>query len=365
MKILNIQIKDYRNLKKIEYQPSPGLNIFYGENAQGKTNILEALYYLSTGTSFRSNKEKTLISYESSSLQVQARYNHQERIIDSSITYGLDGKVFRINRKRASYNHIDRLRIILFSPDDLYLVKGAPYKRRFFLDFLLGQISNEYLFKLDNYRKILKKRNLLLKKEEANSRSFAIINDIFMDLAAQLLISRLNLINVLDEAIQEIYPQINNDSGQLKIRYALSFPVDSGKINLDILKDSLRKQAESETEKEKKRKTTLLGPHLDDMHIYLNEQMARLFASQGQQRNIAICLKLAEIMTFRKIKGFFPVFLLDEVLAELDDSKSNKLLKHLAQSPFQSFLTSVKLEKFGALDASISLVKDGCLLGKE
>ncbi len=365
MKILKFQIKDFRNLKKIEYQPSPGLNIFYGENAQGKTNILEALYYLATGNSFRSNKEKTLISYESSSLQVQARYNHQERIIDSSITYGLDGKVFRINKKRASYNHTDRLRIILFSPDDLYLVKGAPYKRRFFLDFLLGQISNEYLFKLDNYRKILKKRNLLLKKEETNSRSFAIINDIFMDLAAQLLISRLNLINVLDEAIQEIYPQINNDGGQLKIRYALSFPVDSGKINLDILKDSLKKQVESETEKEKKRKTTLLGPHLDDMHIYLNEQMARLFASQGQQRNIAICLKLAEIMTFRKIKGFFPVFLLDEVLAELDDSKSNKLLKYLAQSPFQSFLTSVKLEKFEAMDASIFLVKDGCLLGKE
>jgi DNA replication and repair protein RecF len=365
LKILNFQIKDFRNLKKIECQPSPGLNIFYGENAQGKTNILEALFYLSTGISFRSNKEKTLISYDSSSLQVQARYNHQERIIDSSITYGLDAKLLRINKKKTSYNHSDRLRINLFTPDDLYLVKGAPYKRRFFLDFLLGQISNEYLFKLDNYRKILKKRNLLLKKEEDNSRSSAIINDIFIEIAAQLLISRLNLINVLDEAIQEIYPQINDDGGQLKIRYALSFPVNSGKINLDILKDSLRKQVESEKEKEKKRKITLLGPHLDDMHIYLNEQMARLFASQGQQRNIAICLKLAEIMTFRKIKGFFPVFLLDEVLAELDESKSNKLLKYLAQSPFQSFLTSVKLEKFEALDASISLVKDGCLLGKE
>ncbi|MDD2510005.1 MAG: DNA replication and repair protein RecF [Syntrophomonas sp.] len=365
MKIKNFQIRDFRNLKKIEYHPSPGLNIFYGDNAQGKTNILEALFYLSTGISFRTNKEKTLIRYEAPSFQIHARYNHQDRIIDSSINYGQEAKIFRINKKRASYNHPDRLRVILFSPDDLYLVKGAPNKRRFFIDFLLGQISNEYLFNLDNYRKSLKKRNLLLKKEEANGRSFAIINDIFIEYAAKLLISRLNLINVLDEAIQDIYPQINDDDGLLKIRYALSFPVDSGKINLDILQDSLKKQIENEAEKERKRKTTLLGPHLDDVHIYLNEQMARLFASQGQQRNIVICLKLAEIMTFQKIKGNFPIFLLDEVLAELDDARSNKLLNFLDQSSFQSFLTSVKMENTDALSVSISMVKDGCLLGKE
>lgn len=362
MKIQSFKIRDFRNINRIEYQASPGLNIFYGDNAQGKTNILEALFYLSMGNSFRSNKEKVLINHDSHSLQVQVRYSQLGRTIDSSITYGADGKAFIINRKKANYNHSDRLRIILFTPDDLYLVKGAPNKRRFFLDFLLGQISNEYSYKLDNYRKIIKKRNLLLKREETNSRSFVIINDIFIDLATQLLISRLNLINVLDETMQELYPQINDDGGEIKIRYALSFPVDSGKINLDILKDSISKQVEEDTKREKKRKTTLLGPHLDDMHIYLNEKTARLFASQGQQRNIAICLKLAEIMTFNKIKGFFPIFLLDEMLAELDENRSSRILKYLAQSPFQSFLTSVKSESFDECNASISRVKDGGLI---
>lgn len=365
MKITNLRIKNFRNIKKIEYQATPGLNILYGENAQGKTNILEALFYLSTGNSFRSNQEKILLNYDSSSLQVQARYIQQERTIDAGISYGPNAKSFTINKKKAAYKHPDRLRVSLFTPDDLYLVKGAPYKRRFFLDFILGQISQEYLSVMEDYRKILKRRNLILKKEETNSRGFVIINDIFIDLAAHLLISRLNLINAVDEVVQEIYPQINDDNSRLKIRYALSFPIDSGKINLDILKDSLKQQMQAEEEKEKRRRSTLFGPHLDDMNIYLNEQNARLFASQGQQRNIAVCLKLAETMTFKKIKGFYPVFLLDEVLAELDESRSNKLLKYLEKSPFQSFLSSVNLGEFATLNAAISLVKEGCLLRKE
>ena len=361
MKLRQVEARDFRNLARLDYQPGPGLNILLGDNAQGKTNILESIYVLSTGSSFRTGQDKNMVAYEKEAFILRGRYDYNDRDFETVLSYNLkEGKNFTLNSKKTSFNNSDRLRVVLFTPDDLYLIKGSPGKRRQFLDFILGQIRSEYGYNLANYVKILKKRNLLLKREQSSTRSFKIIEDIFIENAARVILARINLINILDESSSSIYKQISRE-GQLKTRYAITFPIDSGKINLDILKAALKKQIQEKAEEEIRRKSSLVGPHLDDIHIYQDGKMARYFASQGQQRNIAVALKLAELYTFRKISGFYPIFLLDEVLSELDAQKRQLLLDHLQEAEFQSFLTSVNLSDIEYGQAAISIVEKGSL----
>lgn len=361
MKLRQIEAKNFRNIARLDYQPEPGLNVLLGDNAQGKTNILESIYVLSTGTSFRTGQDKNMVAYEKEAFILRGCYNYNDRDIESVLSYSLNqGKNYLVNAKKTSFNNNDRLRVVLFTPDDLYLIKGSPGKRRQFLDFVLGQIKSEYNYNLTNYVKILRKRNLLLKREQANTSSFKVIEEVFIENAAQIILARVNLINILEEIIIAIYKELSPE-GQLKIRYAITFPIDSGKINLDILKRALKKQLQEKAQEEIKRKNSLVGPHLDDMHIYHDGKIARFFASQGQQRNIAVALKLAELYTCKKISGFYPIFLLDEVLAELDSQKRQLLLEHLQKAEFQSFLTAVNLRDIEYGEAAISIVEKGRL----
>ena len=366
MKINKLQIRNFRNLKKIEYDPAPGLNIFIGDNAQGKTNLLEAIFMLAAGNSFRNATDANLVNYEAVGYDLAINYSIFERLLQAKIEYRLNtAKLFMINNKKSNQNHKDRLSVVLFTPDDLFLIKGSPGKRRAFLDFILKQLSGEYLYNLDNYTSILKKRNLLLKNEQTTAKSFKIINDLFIENATRLIIQRINFVSLLDEITQPIYKEINQGHNELKTRYAISFKVDSDKINTDVLQNALRKHMEDHLQEEIKRRKTLVGPHLDDINIYQDRRLARTFASQGQQRNMAISLKLAEMYAFKKVRGFYPIFLLDEVLSELDEGKRKMLILHLRQAEFQTFLTSVNIDNIDQINEASFIVKEGRLLRKE
>lgn len=341
------------------------MNIFTGDNAQGKTNLLEAIYVLSAGNSFRASSDQQLIKHGTSQYQIKAGYKYNERIFESSLTFDSRGKNFAINNKKVPPSHPDRLKVVLFNPDDLFLIKGSPGKRRAFLDFILQQLSSDYSYSLLNYVKILKKRNFILKKEQTNNQSFAIINQLFIESAIKVIIQRINFVNIIDELAGPLFSEINAGENKLKIRYALSFPVDNDKINLNILSSCLNEQMEKKCEDEIKRKQSLVGPHLDDINFYQDGRLARIFASQGQQRNMVICLKLAEVYAFKRVKGYYPVFLLDEVLAELDENRRFLLLDHLKKAKFQSFLSSVNFKPDEDLKEAIFYVKEGQLMGKE
>jgi DNA replication and repair protein RecF len=366
LKINKLQVKNFRNLKRIEYCPSPGLNIFVGNNAQGKTNLLESIFLLAAGNSFRKATDANLVNYEAEGYFINCNYRISSRSFDASLKYNLNSpKIVMVNNKKINQNHNDRLRVVLFTPDDLFIIKGSPSKRRAFLDFILKQLSGEYIYHLDNYSNILKKRNLLLKKEQTTGKSFKIINEIFIENAARLILQRINFINILEEITRPVYREINQDNNELRIRYALSFAVDSDKINVDVLQKALKKHIEENIKTEIIRRKTLVGPHLDDINFYNDGRLARTYASQGQQRNMAISLKLAEMYTFNKIKEYFPVFLLDEVLAELDEGKRSQLIKHLQEAKFQTFLTSVNIENVEENKNSIFTVNEGRLFRKE
>lgn len=366
MRLNEIRLNQFRNLIQVQFQPESGLNILSGANAQGKTNILEAVYFLATTTTFRSGKEANLINHQASRCSLQALYEKEERKLESRI--GLDrekGKVFEINSKKAHRNHADRLRVVLFTPDDLYLIKGSPARRREFIDFALGQISRPYAYEISNYQGLLKRRNEMLRKEQGKSRVFAITDELFVKSAAEVALSRIRFVHRLQEAARSIYRRLGGESESLHLRYALSFPVDSDTINLDILREHLLRAGHEKRTLETIRRVSLIGPHLDDLNIYLDDRLARLFASQGQQRNLVVVLKLAEIHAFADISGYYPLFLLDEVLAELDQHRKALLLQELAQADYQSFLTSVETISAVPFQASSYLVRNGTIARKE
>lgn len=369
MKIIHYRAVNFRNLRNVEHRPSPVMNIIVGDNAQGKTNLLEAICVLATGSSFRANSDRVLVNNQSQAYELSASYEYSQRLFETKVKYDCTaGKTITLNGRKTNPHHLDRLRVVTFTPDDLYLVKGSPSKRRFFLDFLLKQASAEYGYHLDNYVKILRKRNFLLKKNQANTKTFALTTEVFVEQAARIILSRIQMINLLDQLGGPLYKDISGeDSGGLKFRYAISFPLDNGKINFDILRISMLNHLKQIFEQECIRKSSLTGPHRDDINIYLNDHPARQFASQGQQRSIAVSLKLAELMAMQQAQGEYPVFLLDEVLSELDNERQQRLLSYLQEASFQSFLTTVHLDnnRFKECQASIYRMKGGQLSGKE
>ncbi|NLJ72131.1 MAG: DNA replication and repair protein RecF [Syntrophomonadaceae bacterium] len=363
MKIDQLKVTNFRNIRRLEYQPISHLNIIIGKNGEGKTNLLEAIYMMSGNSSFRTNTDQDLINYDALYYIIRAKYNCLEKDYNIILNYNLNvSKEMKLNNKKVALSNDELLKVVLFTPDDLYLVKGSPQKRRYFLDFILKQLDAEYKLILDNYSKLLRKRNLLLKNDQTNSKNFTIVNDLFLENASKLILLRLNFITIYEEIAKEVFKEINNNLNNLKIRYALSFPVNSDKINLDILINSLAKQLQAKSTIEKRRRSTVAGPHLDDLHIYLDNRIARNFASQGQQRNIAITMKLAELYVFKKIMGFYPLFLLDEVLAELDNEKRQLLMDLLINADYQSFLTSVNIDKLNIGDAHLDSIVDGSLV---
>jgi DNA replication and repair protein RecF len=359
---MRINIRSFRNIERIDYSPDPGLNILVGDNAQGKTNLLEAIFVIATGGSFRTGPFNNLIKDGSERFILKTQHQLDKRLIESSLEYGQNmPKNFKINNKKTPHSNADRLRVVLFDPGDLYLIKGNPLLRRNFIDFILKQISSDYFYNLDQYVKILKKRNFLLKKDQTNTKAFNIVNDLFIEKAAKVIIARINFVNLLENMVNPIYREINHHDARLKIRYAVSFPIDSDKIRLDILSTALKKHINEKLDKEILRRSSLFGPHVDDINFYQEERLARFFSSQGQQRNIVISLKLAEIQIYKKIRGFYPVFLLDEVLAELDYEKQKSLINYLKNASFQSFLTSVSSNQINTAGVKIVSVKNGSL----
>jgi DNA replication and repair protein RecF len=363
LKLHKISISNFRNINQLEYQAGPGLNVFMGDNAQGKTNLLEAIYVTAASSSFRTNNDRLLVQYEKPAYNIRALHSIDNRNIATEIEYHLQrGKTIKINSKKTNQNNPNRLRVVVFTPDDLYLVKGSPSGRRNYLDYILKEISNEYRLLIENYYKILRKRNEWLRNNKGSDRTYDLLNELFAEYSAKIISARINMVNLLDRLTTNNYLQISQEEEEVKLKYALSFPVQDDKVNHITLCENLLKYIAENRENEVRRRNTLAGPHLDDINIYLKNKPARLFASQGQQRNIAVSLKMSEVYAFKEIIDLYPVLLLDEVLAEFDNLRKGRLLEQLKIAEYQSFLTSVMTEMISSNQAKISRIKTGGLL---
>ncbi|MBB5174787.1 DNA replication/repair protein RecF [Texcoconibacillus texcoconensis] len=347
MHIEQLTYENYRNYAKTDLTFDHNVNVIIGENAQGKTNLLEAIYVLAMTKSHRTAKDKELIRWEEPFAKIQGQIKKRTGPLHLEVVFSSQGKKVKLNRleqERIS-QYIGALNIVMFAPEDLRLVKGSPKERRRFIDMEMGQISPIYLYHLSQYHKILKQRNRLLK--DAYSKSF---DDAMLDVltaqlipeAAQVIRKRYDFLNKLQVWANDIHEQISRGLEHLKIEYVPSAEV-SNSMNLSTLEEKLQEQFNSVIDQEKRRATTLVGPHRDDLRFIVNDKNVQTYGSQGQQRTVALSLKLAEIELIHEQVKEYPILLLDDVLSELDDHRQSHLLSTI-QGKVQTFVTTTSVD---------------------
>lgn len=349
MYIKELQLRSFRNYRNIDMQFANEVNVIIGENAQGKTNLLESLYILAFTRSYRTTKDVELILWDEPFAKIAATVVKQKNNkTPLEIVFHKSGKKAKVNRieQQKLSDYIGALNVVMFAPEDLNLVKGSPQIRRRFIDMELGQIEPVYLYHLSEYRKILRQRNNLLKQLQVNNGK----NKIFLHVlteqlanhAATILYKRFHFLKQLRKWAIPIHYEISRQLESLEIEYDATVDVletdDEEKIEKKYLESFSKNEAN-----EIRRGSTLIGPHRDDLTFYINDKDVKLFGSQGQQRTTALSLKLAEIDLIYDQTAEYPILLLDDVLSELDDFRQSHLLSTI-QGKVQTFVSTTTID---------------------
>ena len=348
MKITKLNLVNFRNYSSLNINFHSGLTILAGENAQGKTNILEAIFLLSLAKSHRTNHDQEMIQWDKKIARIEGLIKKENNNFPLEIILTSQGKI-------AKYNHLDqkklsqfvgKLNVILFAPEDMQLIKGGPQLRRKFIDTELGQAHPVYLQCLLDYQRILKQRNAYLKlareKNQIDPVYFNIITEQLVAEAVKIIGYRLEFIEGLENIAQSLHFNLSNQRDHLTINYRPS----SSKLDysiLDSLEDQFHQLFNGAIEREQSQGITLYGPHRDDIEFYINDNLAQQFASQGQQRTIVLSLKLAELELIYQLTKDYPVLLLDDVLSELDDQRQMILMNQI-EGKVQTILTTASIE---------------------
>ncbi|MDW0118876.1 DNA replication/repair protein RecF [Sporosarcina thermotolerans] len=347
MFIERLSLTDYRNYNSLELSFSPQINVLIGENAQGKTNIMEAIYVLSMAKSHRTSNDRELIRWEQEYGKIEGDIQRKYGRLPLELTISKKGKKARVNhleQNRLSL-YIGQLNVVMFAPEDLNLVKGSPQVRRRFLDMEIGQISPVYLHDLLTFQKIIKQRNAILKenrgKLDFSNVMFDIYTEQYVQVAVQIIRKRYYFIELLQKWAEPIHKGISRGIEQLKVTYGTLKEFDSGQT-VEQMEEILIKKLQEVRRRELERGMTLIGPHRDDLHFFVNGYDIQTYGSQGQQRTTALSLKLAEIDLVKQEVGETPVLLLDDVLSELDDYRQSHLLNTM-QGQVQTFVTTTNI----------------------
>ncbi|HSP22941.1 MAG TPA: DNA replication/repair protein RecF [Planococcus sp. (in: firmicutes)] len=348
MWIEHLELSNYRNYEKLELTFSPGINVFIGENAQGKTNIMESLYVLSMAKSHRTANDKELIRWESEYGKIKGDVHRKYGKLPLEIILSKKGKKAKVNHleQRRLSDYIGQLNVVMFAPEDLHLVKGSPQVRRRFIDMEIGQISRVYLHDLLTYQKLLKQRNHILKqhygKQAINDVMFDVYTEQFIEAAVKIIRKRYQFMELLQKWAEPIHSGISRGLEQLQIRYQ---PISGLKPEWtpQEMASFLEQKLIEVRKREIERGVTLIGPHRDDIQFFVNGYDIQTYGSQGQQRTTALSLKLAEIELIKQEVGEAPVLLLDDVLSELDDYRQSHLLNTIHGS-VQTFVTTTSVE---------------------
>ncbi len=345
MYLKSIDIKNFRNYEKLSIELNKGINIIYGKNAQGKTNLLESIYFLALTKSHRSFIDNNLIKNNKEEAIIKGKIISKK--IPSNLEIHLNqNKILYIDRKKINKvsDYISKMNVIIFYPEDLELIKGSPMIRRKFLNLELCQLYSNYYIILNEFNKLLKMRNDYLKKinktNHCDKNYLEILNNYFVDKGTYLYQMRKKFISKLNEISPTIYFHITKHEN-FNIKYITNININQEK---EKIKEEFLKALEMNFEREVKLKTTIIGPHRDDLEFYLNDENIRNYGSQGQQRVTVLSLKLAEIEIFKKYRETSPILLLDDIFSELDNKKKNNLLKYIKKS-VQTIITTTDLNQ--------------------
>ena len=346
MTVKELQVNDYRNAAARTVTLSSGRNAFVGANARGKTNLLEAVYFAGVGKSFRTPRDKELIKSDCERAFITVKATKESG--DETVRIIID----RAANKRVAVGGVPISRmselmgvcpVVLFCPDGLKIIKDAPSDRRRFMDIALCQMSKTYFAALSRYDKILQNRNKLLKSGGADANTLAPWDELLADVGARLIKSRRGYVKRLQPIAAERHAFLTDGAETLGLDYEGADGAD-----IDEIKSALAAAFVKDRDTDMRLKFTHSGPHRDDIKITIDGTDVRAYGSQGQQRTVALSLKLAETALLSDVLGTSPVLLLDDVFSELDGSRRKKLLDAL--DGFQSIITSTdrsELEEYG------------------
>ena len=341
MFIKSISFENYRNLKTAKIFPSKGINVICGDNAQGKTNIVECLWLFTGGRSFRGSKDNELTTFGAQSSKIKISFNSRERDQTLEILIKNNKRTAILNDVPKSYMSqiVGSFCAVVFSPDHLTLIKNGPDERRSFIDAALCQIKPSYTTHLGRYKRIINERNSLLKdipKHGELEDTLDIWNERLANEGALIAAERLEYTEKLKESSLKFYKGISDGKEELEIIYKSSFGGKNG-MTKEELKSNMLSSLSKRQSDDIYCGFTSIGIHRDDISIKINGREARSFGSQGQQRSAVLSMKLAEAEILANEKGEAPVILLDDVLSELDSSRQNYLLNKL--EGLQVFIT--------------------------
>ena len=329
MKVNKIKIQNFRNISDIYLEFDDEINVICGENAQGKTNIIEALWLFSGAKSFRGTKDNEYIKFGEKKAKIYTEFNMLGVENNAQIVFE-DKKTAFLNEKKLSNTSslAGKFNAVVFSPSDLTLVTDGPDKRRRFLDTAIGQLYPNYIEILRNYTRAVMQRNKII-KDYRYDKTLSVMLEVFeteiVDMGNKITEYRKRYINILNKYVSKIYSGISSGKENVEIFY-----VSKNKIlDNEILKNSRQNDMFTAT--------TSVGPHRDDIVFKINEISARNFGSQGQKRSVALSLKLAGAEVIKEISGEYPICLLDDVMSELDEGRQNYILNHIRN--WQSFIT--------------------------
>lgn len=342
-------VQNYRNLANIDTKFDPNVNIFIGKNAQGKTNLLEAIYFLALTRSHRTSSDRELIAFDKEFANIMGLIHKSQVNLDLRILITKKGKKVWINRveqvKLSKY--VGQLNAILFSPEDLDLIKGAPALRRRFMDQEFGQVNAEYLYFASKYRQVLLQKNNYLKQLSRGQAKDEVFLDVLSDqlsgIAAEIIFRRFKFLEYLSHAASDAYEHISLASEKLAIAYHPSVASIEVDDDTETIYQKILENFKKTKQMEIKKGTTLSGPLRDDIEFKLDGKNAHLYASQGQQRSIALSVKLAEIQLVHHLTDEYPLLLLDDVMSELDHGRQSALLDYI-HGKTQTFITTTDLE---------------------
>lgn len=339
MIIESMELENYRNYQSLQINFSSGTNIFYGDNAQGKTNVLEGIYVCSTTKSHRGAKDKEIISFGQEEAHIKLGIRKE------GVPYRIDMHLKKHKTKGIAINGVPIrkvselfgiVNVVFFSPEDLNIIKNGPAERRRFLDLELCQLNKLYVHALAGYNKVILQRNKLLRDLFAHPEyesTLEVWDEQLLSYGKQVILERQQFIAQLNQIIQEIHGNLTGNKEHLELKYE---PNAEPEEFADVLRRS--------RDQEIRQKTTLVGPHRDDIRFSVNQIDIRKFGSQGQQRSAALSLKLSEIQLVKQMIHDYPVLLLDDVLSELDSSRQNHLLNHI--NHIQTMVTCTGLDDF-------------------
>lgn len=338
MQINNLKISSFRNFESGFLEFSDGINLFSGKNGSGKTNLLEAIFVLLLGRSQRGAVDKVMLREGDDFYRLEGQIINENRKYSSAIAYQKGGRkkiaIEQVNIKTSEL--FERHSVVSSAPEDISILSGSPSYRRDFINLYLSQASPNYVADLTDYQKALLQKNSFLKQE--NNQSDTPYDELIVKYGTPVMMARYDFLKRIKSAAAVIYNKISNGHN-FDIKYSPSVPLNGETINVDMIKTNFIEKLKRYRERERILQMALVGPHRDDVDFQIGEYPARAYGSQGELRTATVALKMGVFEYLKSIRKDTPILLLDEIFAELDESRKN-LLVELFDNFGQLFLTS-------------------------